>query len=66
MHDPGAERSALDELDAAVDAVEAALRRIEDGTYARCESCGEAIDGTELEQDPARCRCARCEASWRS
>lgn len=38
----------------------AALRRIEDGTYGRCLSCGGAIPEGRLELRPWAATCARC------
>ena len=37
--------------------IDAALRRIEDGTYGTCEICGAAIDDALLAEDPARRTC---------
>ena len=40
--------------------VEAALKRIEDGEYGYCLSCGEEIEGRRLETDPAAPLCIGC------
>ncbi len=48
----GAARSALD-------SIERALARVADGTYGRCEECGEEIGDALLEAAPAATRCAR-------
>lgn len=40
-------------------AVEAALRRVDDGTYGVCEVCGEPIAEGRLEALPAATRCVR-------
>ncbi len=42
-----------------IEQVEAAIARIEQGTYGKCESCGQDIDEAVLDVDPlARsCRC---------
>ncbi|HUY30261.1 MAG TPA: TraR/DksA C4-type zinc finger protein [Acidimicrobiales bacterium] len=44
---------------AALDSIERALGRVADGTYGRCEECGEEIDDALLEAAPAATRCAR-------
>jgi RNA polymerase-binding protein DksA len=40
--------------------VDAALERVEDGTYGVCESCGEAIAPARLEARPVARTCIRC------
>lgn len=44
-------------------AIEAALERIEQGTYGRCEVCGGEIEPARLDARPAAVRCVRCAAS---
>ncbi|MGO1318230.1 MAG: TraR/DksA family transcriptional regulator [Cellulomonadaceae bacterium] len=70
-HDPeGAtiafERSQVDALARQADAdraeAEAALERLEAGTYGVCEVCGEPIGAARLEARPAARRCVRCAA----
>jgi len=51
-----AERLAL-ELRDALDEVEAALKRLEDGTYGMCEVCGKPIGAARLEAMPAARLC---------
>ena len=69
--DPG-ERSVLDELaDAGLAVAEirrtqltdldAAQRRLESGTYGRCEGCGEAIDLQRLRLVPFTPYCVQCQ-----
>jgi len=41
--------------------VEAALARIADGTYGKCEECGGDIDKARLEAYPTATRCVECE-----
>ena len=41
------------QLRAELDEVERALAKLEDGTYGRCEVCGEEIAGPRLEAMPA-------------
>ena len=43
-----------------LDQVEAAIRRIEDGDYGRCEKCGEAIPKNRLDAIPYAADCVRC------
>lgn len=40
--------------------VEAAIRRLEDGTYGRCQRCGQPIAPARLEAKPAARRCISC------
>ena len=37
-----------------------ALRALDDGTYGRCQSCGQDIGEGRLEARPASTRCVRC------
>ena len=43
-----------------LDQVEAAIRRIEDGVYGRCEECGEEIPKSRLDAVPYAAECVRC------
>lgn len=43
--------------------VEAALRRLDQGTYGDCADCGEPIGWQRLQVLPAAARCARCQAA---
>ena len=43
--------------------VEAAERRLADGSYGSCQSCGEPIGGPRLAARPAAVRCLRCAAA---
>lgn len=49
----------LTEAAAELDAVEAALRRLEDGSFDTCEICGEPIGRDRLLENPLLTRCAR-------
>ena len=40
--------------------VEYALRRLDDGTYGKCEQCGQPIDPARLEVFPAATSCVQC------
>ena len=54
-----AERLAAD-LQEALSDVDDALRRIAEGTYGRCERCGNPIGEARLEAMPAARRCLDC------
>ena len=54
-----AERLAADLHDSLED-VEAALRRVADGTYGSCERCGKPISEARLEAMPTARRCLEC------
>jgi len=45
-------------IGARLDAVDAALDRLRDGSYRRCAMCGGAIGPELLAQDPLRTSCA--------
>ena len=57
--DYSADEAALAEASAELDAVEAALARLEDGSFERCEVCGDRIGPERLRADPLLTRCAR-------
>lgn len=40
--------------------IEAALRRVEDGSYGQCTGCGEPIAAARLRMDPAVALCLAC------
>ena len=44
----------------ALQRIEGALKRIEDGEYGMCASCGEAISPHRLEVDPGAILCIEC------
>lgn len=46
-------------------AVEAAQRRLEDGTYGSCERCGQPIAKARLEARPTASTCIRCASAAR-
>ncbi len=48
------------ELKEALGEVEAAIRRLSEGAYGRCEGCGQAISPARLEAMPAARRCIAC------
>ena len=45
-------------------AIDAALARIEDGTYGRCEDCGTEIEYARLEAQPTALRCVECQGQF--
>ena len=49
----GSEKDALDQIDGA-------LKRIEDGSYGQCEECGVKIPESRLEAIPYAAHCVRC------
>jgi RNA polymerase-binding protein DksA len=54
---------AEDERDVAeLRSIEAALRRMAEGSYGRCVSCGEPIGVQRLLAQPAALRCASCQS----
>ena len=54
-------RSAVDAVDGLLDEVERALARLDDGTYGRCEGCGEPIDDGRLAELPIVRTCGSCD-----
>jgi len=50
-------------VDGLLDEVERALARLDDGTYGRCETCGEPIGDERLAELPVVRSCAVCEAT---
>jgi DnaK suppressor protein len=53
------------QLREALDGVEQALRKVEDGTYGVCERCGKQISPARLEAKPASSHCIECASSAR-
>lgn len=55
--------SALEsEATAELAAIDAALARLDAGTYGRCTQCGEPIDAARLAARPASVLCVKCKA----
>jgi RNA polymerase-binding transcription factor DksA len=50
--------SVLEEVEAELSDVEHALRRLDEGSYGVCETCGRSIDPERLAQTPAARFCA--------
>ena len=51
----------LDAIRRAIAATEAALRRLDNGTFGFCEGCGQVIPDERLEVLPHANRCVRCQ-----
>lgn len=50
----------IDQAERRIAEINAARGRIDEGTYGRCESCGEAIDDRRLEVRPVARTCVAC------
>lgn len=50
----------LDQAGRRLDAIDAAIGRLDAGTYGRCEHCGQPIDPARLGARPAAAACLRC------
>ena len=44
--------------------IDFALKKMEDGTYGRCEMCEEEIGFARLRAHPFAVRCTRCQDAW--
>ena len=55
--DEGEDAGVLDEIEAELAEVEAALTRLDDGTYGSCEVCGASLDDEQLAQRPLARHC---------
>jgi RNA polymerase-binding transcription factor DksA len=56
---PVLDRSVLDQARRDLDDVDAALRHLAEGTYGRCEACGEPIGEARMQALPAARYCQR-------
>ena len=54
----------LEEEDRLLFEIDAALKRISDGTYGVCDECGEPIPAARLEAKPWACHCVPCRSAW--
>jgi len=59
--DQGRNLALLSNLKRTLGLVEAALKRLDLGTYGFCEVCGEPIDRARLEALPYAAQCVRCQ-----
>jgi hypothetical protein len=55
--DPAGALGVLDEVDTELGDIEAALRRLDDGSYGTCEACGRTLAEAQLEAAPAARLC---------
>lgn len=44
--------------------IDLALKKMEEGSYGRCEACEEPINITRLRAHPFAVRCTRCQEAW--
>jgi DnaK suppressor protein len=44
--------------------VDLALKKMDEGTYGRCEACDEPIHPMRLRAHPFAIRCTRCQEAW--
>ena len=54
--------SLLEQLEAELDELDRALRKLDDGTYGTCEACGEQIPAERLEAVPGARFCVKDQA----
>jgi DnaK suppressor protein len=54
-----------EQLDSQLDVVNRAIAKVTEGSYGRCDDCGEPIEGPRLEALPTAIRCLSCQASTR-
>jgi hypothetical protein len=64
ISDPNAERRSADVTE--LQAVEAALARLRDGTFGRCVDCGSSIGDLRLRAHPTSLRCLECQVERES
>jgi len=53
-------KASVERREAMLRDIEAALKRIDDGSYGLCQDCNEVIDPRRLEIDPTVLRCIDC------
>ncbi len=58
--DPGRYGLVLARVREELDEVEEAMKRVEDGSYGRCEACGNTLSDEELDAFPFARRCLPC------
>jgi RNA polymerase-binding transcription factor DksA len=63
--DPSTARRSVDDIERLLDGVEAALGRLDEGTYGVCVSCGSPITDERLKASPTAVRCAACDPTDR-
>lgn len=55
----------VDDIERLLDGVEAALGRLDEGTYGVCVSCGSTLTDERLTASPTATRCAACDPTDR-
>jgi DnaK suppressor protein len=63
--DSSTARRSVDDIERLLDGVEAALGRLDDGTYGVCVSCGSPLTDERLTASPTATRCAMCDPTDR-
>jgi RNA polymerase-binding transcription factor DksA len=58
--EPGRYGPVLAKVREELDEVEEAMKRVEDGSYGRCEACGNTLSAEELDAFPLARRCPAC------
>jgi len=58
--EPGVYGPVLAKIRGELDEVEAAMKRVEDGSYGLCEACGNPLSAQELDASPLARRCPPC------
>jgi DnaK suppressor protein len=53
----------IDRLHRSLEQVDRALAKIDEGTYGRCEQCGEAIGAARMEARPTSTLCVDCKSN---
>lgn len=53
---------AIDAVELLLDQVEAALSRLDDGTYGQCVTCGSPVEDPRLAEVPTALTCTACDA----
>jgi RNA polymerase-binding transcription factor DksA len=51
-----------EKLDLQLSVVNRAIAKVSDGSYGRCDDCGEPIEAARLDALPTAIRCLRCQA----
>jgi RNA polymerase-binding transcription factor DksA len=52
-----------EQLDLQLSVVNRAIAKVTEGSYGRCDDCGEPIDGARLDALPTAIRCLSCQAN---
>jgi RNA polymerase-binding transcription factor DksA len=62
LQDTDREQTMRDLVDVRRQEIQAALRRLDDGTYGRCVDCGRELSDERLDARPEAARCIDCQA----